>query len=136
MATLIKNQKEEKKDKAENSNGNVVIVTCPGDSNVFLLAYKAATALEKQGYGKFVKLAGEKFQEKDLQRLNDVKEQAEQWVLIEECTKGCGKKVLGSAGIEADKHFVVTSLGIERGEQNRLYERGARTDSINSQEHA
>jgi hypothetical protein len=81
LATLIKNQKEEKKDKAENSNGNVVIVTCPGGSNVFLLAYKAATALEKQGYGKFVKLAGEKFQEKDLQRLNDVKEQAEQWVL-------------------------------------------------------
>lgn len=97
------------------TNGKtVVFVSCPGGSNVSLMSYKAATILEKQGYGKFVKLAGEQFKEKNLQWLNDAKKYAEKWVLIEGCTKRCGKKVLDSAAIEEDKHFVVTSLGIER----------------------
>ncbi|MGB9791834.1 MAG: putative zinc-binding protein [Thermacetogeniaceae bacterium] len=90
------------------------MITCPGGSNVSLLAYNAASSLEKQGYCKFVRLAGEKFQEKDLQRLSEARKYASKWVLVEGCPKGCGKKILDSAGIRPDKHFLVTSLGIER----------------------
>lgn len=60
-----------------------------------------------------MRLGGEQFKEKDLKRLADAGMYAKQWVLIEECIKGCGKKVLDDAGIKADKHFLVTSLGIE-----------------------
>ncbi|OLN33179.1 putative zinc-binding protein [Desulfosporosinus metallidurans] len=98
----------------ENNNSVLCLVTCPGGSNVSLMAYKAATLLEKEGYGKFVRLGGEQFKEKDLKRLADAAKYAKQWVLIEGCIKGCGKKVLDGARIEADKHFLVTSLGIER----------------------
>ncbi|GAB6156334.1 hypothetical protein JCM17380_50860 [Desulfosporosinus burensis] len=98
----------------ENDNSDLCLVVCPGGSNVSLMAYEAATRLEKKGYGKFVRLAGVKAKEKDLIRLADAAKYAKQWVLIEGCSKGCGKKVLDGAGIEADKHFLVTSLGIER----------------------
>ncbi|KJR47494.1 hypothetical protein UF75_2163 [Desulfosporosinus sp. I2] len=98
----------------ENDNSDLCFVTCPGGSNVSLLAYKAASKLEKDNYGKFVRLAGEHAKEKDQMRLADAVKYAKQWVLIEGCSKGCGKKILDCAGIEADKHFLVTSLGIER----------------------
>lgn len=55
----------------ENNNSVLCLVTCPGGSNVSLMAYKAATLLEKEGYGKFVRLGGEQFKEKDLKRLAD-----------------------------------------------------------------
>jgi len=61
-----------------------------------------------------VRLAGEQAKEKDLIRLADAAKYAKQWVLIEGCSKGCGKKVLDSAEIKPDKHFLVTSLGIKR----------------------
>lgn len=98
----------------ENDNSDLCLVTCPGGSNVCLLAYTAATKLQKEGYGKFVRLAGEQAKEKDLIKLADAAKYAKQWVLIEGCSKGCGKKVLDSAGIKPDKHFLVTSLGIKR----------------------
>lgn len=98
----------------ETDNHDLCFVACPGGSNVSFLAYKTATKLEKEGYGKFVRLAGEHAKEKDQMRLADAAKYAKQWVLIEGCSKGCGKKVLDVAGIELDIHFLVTSLGIER----------------------
>ena len=98
----------------ENDNHDLCFVACPGGSNVSFLAYNAATRLEKEGYGKFVRLAGEQAKEKDLMRLAEAAKYAKQWVLIEGCSKGCGKKVLDAAGIELDMHFLVTSLGIAR----------------------
>lgn len=65
-----------------------------------------------------MRLAGEKFQEKDIQRLSEARKNASKWVLVEGCPKGCGKKVLDSAGINPDRYFIVTSLGIER--ENRI----------------
>ena len=98
----------------ENDNGVMCFATCPGGSNVSLLAYKAVSTLEKEGYGKFVKLAGDQAKELDQKRLAEAVKYAKKWVLIEGCNKGCGKKVLDNAGIKPDKHFLVTSLGIER----------------------
>lgn len=98
---------------AEKEN-NTIIVTCPGGSNVSLLSYRAATILEKEGYGKFLRLRGDKFQEKDRERLLDAAKTAVKWVLIDGCPKACGKTALDNAGIQAGRYIVVTSLGIER----------------------
>lgn len=92
----------------------VVIVSCPGGSNVSLISYKVASRLEKEGYGKFVRLGGENFKDKDRQRLKDADAHAEKWLLIDGCTKGCGKDVFESAGLRADHYVVVANLGIER----------------------
>lgn len=98
----------------ETINNAVVFITCPGGSNVSLMSYKAASVLEQDGCGKFVKLAGDKFKERDLQRVADAAKYAKKWVLIEGCTKGCGKAILDEAGINPDEHLVVTDIGIER----------------------
>lgn len=90
------------------------ITTCPGGSNVSLLAYKAVSALTKDGNRKFVRLIGEKAPEKDKQKLAEANESAGEWILIEGCDKGCGKKILDDSGISVQKHLLVTSLGIER----------------------
>ncbi|MGB9791202.1 MAG: putative zinc-binding protein [Thermacetogeniaceae bacterium] len=102
----------------EKNQGKVAVVTCPGGSNLSLLAYNAASDLEKQGYCRFVRLAGENLQEKNMQRLAEARENTTKWVLVEGCPQGCGKKILDSAGINPDRHFIVTSLGIER--ENRI----------------
>ena len=70
--------------------------------------------MEKEGCGKFVRLAGDKFKERDLQRLADAAKDAKKWVLIEGCAKGCGKAILDAASINPDEHLIVTDIGIER----------------------
>ncbi len=99
---------------SEDSGKKMIIVSCPGGSNVSLMSYKAAGILQKEGYGKFVRLAGDKFKEKDQKRLSEAAQDADQWLLIDGCTKACGKAALDSAGIKADHYVVVTDLGIER----------------------
>lgn len=99
---------------SEGSEKKRIIVSCPGGSNVSLMSYKAAGILEKEGYGKFVRLAGDKFKEKDQQRLKEAAQDTDQWLLIDGCTRGCGKTALEDAGIKADHYVVVTDLGIER----------------------
>jgi len=96
------------------NQSNVIIVTCPGGSNVSLLAYNAASTLEKQGYCKSIRLSGDRFPEKDRQKLSEAQNNTSKWVLVEGCSKGCAKKVLDSAGVKPDEHFLVTSIGIER----------------------
>lgn len=88
--------------------------TCPGGSNVSLLAYMAVSALTKDENRKFIRLVGEKAPEKDKQRLAEANEIAGEWILIEGCEKSCGKKILDDSDINVHKHILVTSLGIER----------------------
>jgi len=99
---------------SETNANNTIIVSCPGGSNVSLISYKVATILEKSGCGKFLRLRGDKFQEKDQEKLLDAAKTAGKWVLIDGCPKACGKTALEKAGIQADRYVVVTSLGIER----------------------
>lgn len=99
---------------SENNKKVTCLATCPGGCNVSIMAYKAATILEKEGYGKFVKIAGGKAREKDTVRLKDADENAEQWVLIEGCSKGCGLDALNIAAIKPNKHCIITDLGIKR----------------------
>ena len=92
--------------------------TCPGGSNVSLMAYKAVSVLTKDGNGKFIRLIGEKAPEKDKQKLAEANEFASEWILIEGCDKSCGKKILDDSGISVQEHLLLTSLGIER--ENRI----------------
>ena len=61
-----------------------------------------------------MRLAGDKFKEKDKQRLAEAAQDADQWLLIDGCSKGCGKTALEDAGLKADHYLVVTNYGIER----------------------
>ncbi|WP_353852692.1 putative zinc-binding protein [Dehalobacter restrictus] len=98
----------------DNCERMICFVACPGGSNVSLLANQAIVLLEEEGYGKAVRVAGEQHKEKDMARLANAAKSAKQWILIEGCSKECGLKILDSAGIKPDKHFLITSLGIER----------------------
>lgn len=99
---------------SEMKANNTILVSCPGGCNVSLISYRAATMLEKSGCGTFLRLRGDKFQEKDQEKLLDAAKTAGKWVLIDGCPKACGKTALEKAGIKADRYLVVTSLGIER----------------------
>ena len=98
----------------QNDERVVCFATCPGGSNVSLMAYKAASMLEKEGFGKFIRLAGDRAKDLDQKRLEEASKYAKQWVLIEGCNKGCGKKIFDTAGIQPDEHLLITNLGIER----------------------
>ena len=101
-------------DEKEVSQSAICFAACLGCSNVSLLAYKAVSTMDQEGYGKFVWLAGEQAKEKDFERLTNAAKNAKEWILIEGCSKGCGQKALESAEIKPDKQLLVTSLGIER----------------------
>lgn len=91
------------------------MVTCPGGSNVSLLAYSAAKALEKEGCVRFLRLpSGEKFR---LQRVSSLKEAAQEspfWVLVDGCSEGCGRALFEEAGISPQVSVIITDLGIPR----------------------
>src|SRR5665648_370860 len=99
----------------ENRSKEIVcITTCPGASNVSMMAYKAASILAKEGYGTFVRIAGEKAREKDTARLREANKTAAKWILVNGCQKKCGFEAFSIAGIHPDKHILVTDLGIQR----------------------
>ena len=90
----------------------VCITTCPGAENVSMMAYKAASILDKEGYGTFVRIAGGKVRDKDTARLIEANKTAERWILVDGCQKQCGLEALSIAGINPDEHLLVTDLGI------------------------
>jgi len=92
----------------------ICITTCPGGSNVSMISYKVAAALDKEGYCTFVRVAGEKARDKDTARLNEADKAAQKWILLEGCNKGCGLEALKIAGITPEEHILVTDLGIQR----------------------
>jgi uncharacterized metal-binding protein len=98
----------------ENNKKRICFATCPGGSNVSMIAYKTASLLEKEGYGKFVKLAGEKAREKDTARLKKAEQNADEWILIQGCSKDCGLEALTIGGIKPNKSLLITDFGIER----------------------
>ena len=99
----------------EEATSNIIyFTTCPGGSNVSILAYRAITTLEKNGHGKFIRLAGERGKEKDLERLTEAKNTAQKWLLVDGCDKVCGLKILENAGIKPDQYLRISSLGIAR----------------------
>lgn len=99
------------------TNGNVMILTCSGASNVGQLSNRAAVELTQEGFGKMFCLAGigghlSGF----VQSAKDVP----QMVAIDGCEVGCAKAVLGHAEIPSKNYLVITDLGIEKNKDFNL----------------
>ncbi len=89
----------------------VMILACSGGSNVGQISNRAAVELTQEGVGKMFCLAGiggniNGFVQsaKDVERL----------IVIDGCSIGYAKAILGNAGIEATHYLVLTDLGIEK----------------------
>ena len=100
-------------------NGNVMILTCSGASNVGQLSNRAAVELTQEGFGKMFCLAGigghlSGF----VQSAKDVP----QMVAIDGCSVGCAKAVLGHAEIPIQRYVMITDLGIEKNKDFNLKE--------------
>ena len=98
-------------------NGNVMILTCSGGSNVGQLSNRAAVELTQEGFGKMFCLAGigghlGGF----VQSAKDVP----QMVAIDGCEMGCAKAILEHAEIPSKNYFVITDLGIEKNKDFNL----------------
>jgi uncharacterized metal-binding protein len=99
------------------TNGNVMILTCSGASNVGQLSNRAAVELTQEGFGKMFCLAGigghlSGF----VQSAKDVP----QMVAIDGCEVGCAKAVLEHVEIPSRNYLVITGLGIEKNKDFNL----------------
>lgn len=99
------------------TNGNVMILTCSGASNVGQLSNQAAVELTQEGFGKMFCLAGigghlSGF----VQSAKDVL----QMVAFDGCEVGCAKAVLEHAEIPSKNYLVATDLGIEKNKNFNL----------------
>lgn len=99
----------------DNTNGQkVALVTCAGGHNVSLIAFNVARKLEKEGYGRYLRLSGGKNPEQDTVRLKEAAPDVTRWLVIDGCPQGCAKAALEKAGLQPDSYVVVTGLGIKQ----------------------
>lgn len=97
--------------------GNVMILSCSGGSNVGQLSNQAAVELTQEGFGKMFCLAGigghlNGF----VQSATDIP----QMVAIDGCSLGCAKAILEHAEIPIKSYLVLTDLGIEKNKDLKL----------------
>jgi uncharacterized metal-binding protein len=91
--------------------GNIMILSCSGGSNVGQLSNQAAVELTREGFGKMFCLAGIGGQLNGfVQSAKDVP----QMVAIDGCDIGCAKAILDQAEIPLGTYIVLTELGIEK----------------------
>ena len=87
-----------------------IILACSGGSNVGQISNSIMVEMDKRGAGDAYCLAGvgaqlPKFIENS---------KASKVIAIDGCPVACAKRILETSGIEPEKHFVVTELGIEK----------------------
>ncbi len=93
------------------AEGNALLLTCSGASNVGQLSHQAVVELAQEGFGKFYCLAGiGAHLSKFVQGAKDNPDV----VVVDGCPVGCAKKIVEHAEISASKYLVVTKLGIEK----------------------
>ena len=97
--------------------GNVMLLSCSGGSNVGQLANQACLELTQEGFGKMFCLAGIGAQlsgfvqsAKDVPRL----------VILDGCEVGCTKAIFQQAGIPLRGYVVLTNLGIAKNKDFNL----------------
>jgi len=99
------------------TNGNVMILSCSGGSNVGQLANQAAVELTQEGFGKMFCLAGVGGHLGGFVRsAKDVPEM----VAIDGCDIGCAKAILTHADVPMKGYLVLTDLGIEKNKNFNL----------------
>jgi uncharacterized metal-binding protein len=93
------------------AEGNALLLTCSGASNVGLMSHQAVVELAQEGFGKFFCLAGigahlDKF-------VQSAKNNPEV-IVIDGCPVGCAKRIAEHADVPIGKYLVVTKQGIEK----------------------
>ncbi|MFP4036757.1 MAG: putative zinc-binding protein [Desulfobacteraceae bacterium] len=98
-------------------NGNIMILTCSGGSNVGQLSNQAAVELSREGFGRMFCLAGVGGHLGGfVQSAKDVPEM----VAVDGCEIGCAKAILEHAEVPLKHYVVVTGLGIEKNKDFQL----------------
>lgn len=87
------------------------IFCCSGASNVGVLSFEAAIRLAQEGFGSFSCIAGIGSSNQPMIRAAKL---AEERVLIDGCTIGCGKKIMDINKVPVDRYVIVTELGIDK----------------------
>ncbi|RJX29221.1 MAG: zinc-binding protein [Desulfarculus sp.] len=92
-------------------DGNVMLLSCSGGSNVGQLANQACVELTQEGFGKIFclagiggKLSGFVRSAKDVPRM----------VVLDGCEVGCAKAIFKEAGTLLRGYVVLTDLGISK----------------------
>ncbi len=98
-------------------NGNIMVLTCSGGSNVGQLANQAAVELTQEGFGKMFCLAGVGGHLGGfVQSAKDVPEM----VAVDGCDIGCAKAILEHAEVPLKRYIVLTGMGIEKNKEFKL----------------
>lgn len=95
-------------------NGNIMILSCSGASNVGQLSNRAAVELTQEGLGKMFCLAGIGGH---LSGFVQSARDAPQMVAIDGCEIGCAKAILEHTEIPIKQYLVLTGLGIEKNKE-------------------
>lgn len=98
-------------------NGNVMILSCSGGSNVGQLSNRAAVELTQEGFGKMFCLAGVGGHLSGfVQSAKDVPAM----VAIDGCPVGCARAILEQAQVPLKHYVLITELGIEKNKDFNL----------------
>ena len=98
-------------------NGNVMILSCSGGSNVGQLSNRVAVELTQEGFAKMFCLAGVGGHLSGfVQSAKDVSAM----VAIDGCLVGCAKTILDHAEIPFKNYVLITELGIEKNKDFNL----------------
>lgn len=99
------------------TDGNVMLLSCSGGSNVGQLANRACVELTQDGLGKMFCLAGIGGKLSGfMQSAKDVPEM----VVLDGCELGCAKAIFREAGIPLRNYLVLTDLGIAKNKDFEL----------------
>lgn len=93
------------------ADGNAILLTCSGASNVGQMSHQAVVELAQEGFGKFFCLAGIGAH---LNKFVDAAKNNPEVVVIDGCPVGCAKRILEHAEVSISKYLVVTKLGFEK----------------------
>lgn len=92
-------------------DGNIMILSCSGASNVGQLANRAAVELTQEGFGKMFCLSGIGG---GLSGFDQSAKDTPGMIAIDGCEVGCAKATLEKAGVPLKDYIVLTSLGIAK----------------------
>ena len=99
------------------TDGNVMLLSCSGGSNVGQLANQACVELTQEGFGKMYCLAGVGG---ELSGFVRSAKDAPQVVVLDGCEVGCAKAIFKKAGVPLRGHLVLTELGIAKNKDFNL----------------
>jgi uncharacterized metal-binding protein len=99
------------------NSANVAIFPCAGAANVGQLSNKIAIELEKQGIGNLLCIAGIGARASGLMKSA---ESSDRIIAIDGCPVNCASKTLELAGFKADRHIVISELGIKKSKERDL----------------